>query len=55
MSRIRQAVQSMIVMKANVRRPAELVFMGATGKNNNHVVLPRDAIERNKYMVRTRQ
>lgn len=37
---------SMTVMKANIRRPAELVFMGAKGKNTSQVPFPSNPIER---------
>lgn len=36
----REMMLSMAVMKANVRRPAELVLMGASGKNSSQVPLP---------------
>lgn len=43
---------SMMVMKANMRRPAELVCMGANGKNTSQVPFPRIPIERwNKRRV----
>lgn len=41
---------SMTVMKANIRRPAELVFMGANGKNTSQVPFPSTPKEQ-----RTRQ
>lgn len=39
---------SMTVMKAIIRRPAELVFMGAKGRNTSQVPFPSMATEKRK-------
>lgn len=36
---------SMTVTKANIRRPAELVFIGANGKNTSQVPFPSVSTE----------
>lgn len=40
---------SMTVMKANIRRPAELVFMGANGRNTSQVSFANVPTERKKH------
>ena len=39
----------MTVMKATIRRPAELVFMGAKGRNTSQVLFPSKPRGKKKF------